>query len=142
MTQGTESELLIAQSGGYQFFAEKAPSDFDPVGEVVSAPNVDGFLAEGVRLHLRRSLPVGTKLYTAEQFIKMRQRENQDDLDLLKMCLAAMQAEMNPDWQCNSYHPKMNAALAALSERFGQSRSAKPDADIEMIVRRGERVHE
>jgi hypothetical protein len=35
-------------------------------------------------------------------------------IEAMKLALEALEAEINPSWECNSYHPKIYEAITAL----------------------------
>ena len=41
-------------------------------------------------------------------------------IEVMKMALEALEAEMSPDWACAGYHPKLYAAMAALRAAISQ----------------------
>jgi hypothetical protein len=40
--------------------------------------------------------------------------------EALKLALEAMEAETNPSWDCNSYHPKIWNAITTIKEALAQ----------------------
>ena len=41
-------------------------------------------------------------------------------IDVMKLALEALEAETDPNWKCNSYHPKIWEAIAALEQAIKQ----------------------
>ena len=95
---------------GYKAMLEAAPEQpvQEPVGYVESS--VHGAGGFHCRLLTTPTPPFGTKLYTAPP----------DADKLLRQALDAIEAELSPDWNCNSYHPKLHAAHAALRKHMGE----------------------
>ena len=40
--------------------------------------------------------------------------------EAMKLALEALEAETNPTWECNSYHPKIHTAITALREALAE----------------------
>jgi hypothetical protein len=52
--------------------------------------------------------------------------------EALKLALEAMEAETNPSWDCNSYHPKIWNAITTIKEALAQP-AQEPVAAMKML---------
>lgn len=71
------------------------------------------------------------KQHLREEIEAIESTVRQQDAELVRELVEALEAEIHPDWDCNSYHPKLPAALARAQQWLEDAEPVSPWMPIE-----------